>query len=302
MHRATPAYTSFRAYSAGGARAIIDAVDDSKLMQAMSGGFMKAESRKGVESPQNYGFTSVVHDADKDAQGNIIACAEGLISFLGGSRSLPMCGVMDDRRHRLWNLAKGDVAMFRGKDDQQQFHLSGDGGYWSAPDNKTVRMQLVPQKQQQGAQQQAAQRDSSGGSTGGSQGGQQQQKGQQAVYKDGKDNGLYVDVTKDRTTLSGKEAHLKQSDGTTYVHVVGGEVYLGAEKGKASFGKVSTDAGVSVNVYAKVGSMMLADEPASNRRHLVIPAIALLFGMLGGIAGNAITTSLAAPPVPCAVH
>src|SRR3974377_140662 len=108
MHRATPVMTSFRAAVSGGARTVIDQVDDSKLMQEMGGNFMKGETRRKVESPQNYGFTSVVMDADMGQDGSVSGSAEGFISFLGGNRSLPVCGVMDDRRHRLKDLQKGD--------------------------------------------------------------------------------------------------------------------------------------------------------------------------------------------------
>ena len=72
MHRATPLNSSFRAFSGGGTRSAIDTIDDSKLMQEMAGNFMNGESRKGVEAPQNYGFTSVVMPAIKDALGKII--------------------------------------------------------------------------------------------------------------------------------------------------------------------------------------------------------------------------------------
>ena len=65
MHRATPLNTSIRAYTAGGSRSVVDKVDDEKLMQEMGGNFMANETRSEVESPQNYGFTSVVFDAEK---------------------------------------------------------------------------------------------------------------------------------------------------------------------------------------------------------------------------------------------
>ena len=42
MHRATPLNSSFRSYVAGGARSVIDKIDDSKLMQEMAGNFMCA--------------------------------------------------------------------------------------------------------------------------------------------------------------------------------------------------------------------------------------------------------------------
>ena len=37
-------------------------------------------------------------------------------------------------------------------------------------------------------------------------GGQQQKRGQEALYKDGQKSPLFVDVTKDKTRLSGKTA------------------------------------------------------------------------------------------------
>jgi phage gp45-like len=257
MHRATPANSSFRAFVAGGARSIVDKVDDSKLMQEMAGNFMKGETRSAIEAAQNYGFTSVTMDADKDKDGNITGSAETFMSFMGGNRAFPAAGAIDDRRHRLKDLEKGDVAMFRTKDDQQQFHLTGDGGFWSAPEGKTVRMQLVPKKQQQQQQQPAAgTHDAGGGSSGGSSGGggEQQNKptGQQAVRKDGKDSAYFVDVTTDKTTASGKTVHLKLADKNTYVHVIGNEVYLGGEKGKHKFALVVTVDGPSSNVYARL--------------------------------------------------
>src|SRR4029453_1659796 len=108
MHRATPLNSSFRAYSAGGGRATIDTIDDNKFMQESNNtGGMKGEKFPWMESPQNYGFTSVVADADKSSNpGGITGSAEGFLSFMGGNRSFPVMGVMDDRRHRLMNLAK----------------------------------------------------------------------------------------------------------------------------------------------------------------------------------------------------
>src|SRR6516225_7012139 len=110
MHRATPIQASFRGYRSGGARTVIDKADDSKLMQEMGGNFMKGETRQKVESPQNYGFTSVVMDADKGQDGQISGSAEGFISFMGGNRSFPVCTVMDDRRRLLVRAAGQDRA------------------------------------------------------------------------------------------------------------------------------------------------------------------------------------------------
>ena len=272
MHRSTPASTLLRGYTSGGARGVVDQVDDSKFMQEMAGNFMVNETRKGCEAPQNYGFTSVVFDAEKDALGKILAAAEHFTSFIGGSRSFP-ASIMDDRRHRLFKLDKGDCAMFRGRGDFLQLHLTGDGGFWTAAQNKTLRMQLVQKDSQTNSTQQQQGSGSSGTSTGGasvsthdgttggdggSSGGQsqqgQQQRGQQSVYKDGQNSPLFVDITKDATRASGKEVHLMLDDQKVYVHVVGGEVYLGGKKGDGTFQKVLTEGGTpSINVYAKVG-------------------------------------------------
>ena len=143
MHRATPLNSSFRGYVSGGSRGTVDQADDNTLMQEHSGNQMHSETRGAIESPQNYGFTSVVMPADKGPDGKMTASAENQISYSGGNRSFPVAGPMDDRRHRLRGLSAGDSAMHRGKDDDMQIQLSSDGMYHSAP--QQVRMQLVPQ-------------------------------------------------------------------------------------------------------------------------------------------------------------
>jgi hypothetical protein len=277
MHRATPANTSFRAYSSGGARTTIHQADDMKLMQEMGGNMMSGESRKKVESPQNYGFTSVVHSADQGSgsgsgSGGQTKSAEGFMSFIGGNRSFPVCAIMDDRRHRLYGMAQGDTAMFRGAKDQQQFHMTTDGGFWSADESKTVRMQLVPSQQGGqggqggsggggsggGAQTLDASSGGGGGAAGG-QGGQggQQQMGQKPVYKQGQNSAYYMDVTKDKTTASGKEVHLKLDDKQTYVHCKEKNVYLGGESGgsrSTNFKRIVLEDGtICQNVWGKSG-------------------------------------------------
>lgn len=165
MHRATPANSSFRSYVAGGARASIGSASDSSLMQETSANMMANESRKGIESPQNFGFTSVVMDAAKSALGKMGQSAEMMVSFMGGNRSFPVGGNTDDRRHRLNGLDKGDSAMFTTKGRKQQMHFSDDGGFWSAPQDKTVRMALIDEDSEKDGQQQQ------GGGQGGGQGG-----------------------------------------------------------------------------------------------------------------------------------
>jgi phage gp45-like len=267
MHRSTPLNSALRGYTSGGARGVVDKVDDTKLLQEMGGNFMANETRDKVEAPQNYGFTSVVFDAEKDGMGKIKSSAEHFTSFMGGSRSFPVA-IMDDRRHRMYKLQQGDTAMFRGRGDFQQFHMSQDGGFWTAPQDKTVRMQLLQKDSQSNSTMQSgggsgggsggagaqARDGSSGGSSGGSAGGSgQQQKGQESVYKDGQKSPMFVDVTKDASRVGGSNVYLMDGNGTILVHVTGGNVYLGAQSGKASFAKVMTESGPSVNVYAKIG-------------------------------------------------
>lgn len=127
MHRATPANSAIRAYSSGGSRSVVDKVDDSKMMQEMGGNFMKGETRDKVESPQNYGFTSVVRPATKGKDGQITESAEAFISFMGGNRSFPVAGVMDDRRYRPMGLKPGENAQY---DDVGQMTLMRRNGLY----------------------------------------------------------------------------------------------------------------------------------------------------------------------------
>jgi hypothetical protein len=142
MHRATPASSSLRGYSAGGSRATINTMDDNSLMQACHADMQANESRDAIECPQNYGFTSHNFQADKDGQGTTIASAESFVSYQGGNRSFPAMGPVDDRRHRCRGLSEGDSMMNRGNSDDMQVHLASDGMYHSAP--QMVRCQLVP--------------------------------------------------------------------------------------------------------------------------------------------------------------
>ena len=127
VHRATPGNSSFRGYSAGGARSAIDQADDGHQMQEFAGNFMSGEARKAMESIQNFGFTSVVMDAIKDKLGKMMGSAETMINFAGGNRSFPVGGNTDDRRHRLNGLEKGETGMFGTQGMKQQFHMSTDG-------------------------------------------------------------------------------------------------------------------------------------------------------------------------------
>lgn len=201
MHRATPLNSSFRAFSGGGTRSAIDTIDDSKLMQEHAGNFMSGESRKGIEAPQNYGFTSVVMPAIKDQLGKIIDSAEAVISFMGGNRSFPVAGNMDDRRYRLKELMAGDVAMFDHL--QHQLHFNTDGIFITGRTDKKMKFQLAdpPQNnQQQQGKAGAAQTDSSPSSSSSSSGnGSGKNKGQTKRYD--KSTKQYLEMTKDNTNL-----------------------------------------------------------------------------------------------------
>lgn len=126
MHRQTPLTAGFVGYTSGGARALIDEIDDSKMMQQMKGSMM-GEAREKVESPQNYGFTSVVRPATKGKDGKIEECAEGFMSYFGGNRSSNFCAVMDDRRYRPMGLKPGENAQY---DDVGQMTLMRRNGLY----------------------------------------------------------------------------------------------------------------------------------------------------------------------------
>jgi phage gp45-like len=250
MHRATPLNTSFRAYSAGGARGVIGAVDDTKLMQEVTGHFLQGEKRNGIEAPQNYGFISVNMPPDMDGSGNITGSAEHFTSFIGGSRSFPVAGIIDDRRHRLKGLDQGDVAMFRTAQDQLQLHLASSGGYWSSPDSKKLRMQLIPAQQQSGG---AQTRAAGGGSAAGSGGSGAQQKGQAPVYT--QDSQQFFELNSTMTQIVNKAHQFLLQDQSKGIEIANdSNVYLGAKSGAGQFLRVMLEDGsIAENVFGLKG-------------------------------------------------
>jgi len=180
MHRATPVNSNFRAYSAGGARALISAIDDLKGLQEIAGSFMKGESRGKVEHPQQYGFSAVPFDADEEKDGKPGLGPETFINFIGGNRSFPVAGAIDDRRHRMKGLEKGDVALFRGKDEGQQFHMNGIGTFLSSHPGKKLRLQIVAKAQEaaKGGQRAATLAEAASGGDAGQGGSQADKMGQ----------------------------------------------------------------------------------------------------------------------------
>jgi phage gp45-like len=199
MHRATPLHVAARAFTSGGARSVVDKINDGTLMQEMAGNFMKGETRDKIESPQNYGFTSVVMGATKGKDGKISESAEAFISFIGGNRSFPVAGIMDDRRFRLKDLKEGDVAFYDHL--QQQFHFNKDGAFLTGRTDKKLRMQLIdPEQQSSGS---SSSKDVAELAASGSDGQQQSQsknKGQTARYQ--KESKKFVDITSDNVEVS----------------------------------------------------------------------------------------------------
>ena len=194
--------------------------------------------------------------------GKVMGCAETFISFMGGNRSFPVAGNMDDRRHRLNGLESGDIALFRQATDYLQMHFTGDGGFWSAALDKTVRMALInknsgQQQQSIGGTPGAQQMDASGGggsSGAGGQGGQQQQNGQKSVKKDNQQSKMFVHVTKDEAAMSGTNVRQYGADGNGYHEVnQDGNVYTGGLKGKGTYALVVTLKGPTKNVMGKIG-------------------------------------------------
>jgi phage gp45-like len=276
--RSTPHRTVARSYSGGGARSTVDTVDDMHFMQEMAGNMMSGEARKAIEAPQNYGFTSVCAAAAKDALGKIIDGAEVAMHYMGGSRSYPVAGAMDDRRHRLWGLDPGDSALFRLATDHMQFHMHKDGGFWSAPQDKTVRMALINEQsgQQQQVMQQRARRraqeiararlgvsarDGSGGGGGAGQSSDGepedkngQQKGQKSLQSQNVQSKMFMHLTKDEAAHSGTNVRHYLTDGNGYYEVNQDKnVYVGALKSKAQFATVVTVKGPAKNVFGKIG-------------------------------------------------
>jgi phage gp45-like len=219
MHRMTPANSAYRAFTSGGARSVVDKADDTKLMQEMGGNMMASESRSKIESPQNYGFSSVVAKATKGQDGKMQG-AETFVQFMGGNRSFPVAGNMDDRRHRLKELEEGDTAMFGQREWGQQFHVNKKGMFMSGSfaeveqdqggggggggsggsgqqETRKIKLQLVENNQDE---QQSQQQQANGSGGGGSGSGQQQSKakGQKKLYD--KESTRSVEIAKDKIT------------------------------------------------------------------------------------------------------
>jgi phage gp45-like len=212
MHRQSPLTAGYVGYTGGGVRALVDEISDNPMMQEMKGSFMVGETRDKIESPQNYGFTSVCMPATKGKDGKIDECAEAYINFLGGNRSFPVAAVMEDRRYRLKELEKGDVAMF--DHHQHQMHLNKDGIFITGRTDKKMKFQLFdpPQEEQSSSSGKSATTTATDDSSDSSSSGSNRKKGQTKRYdKSGKQ---FIEMTKDKTT----HAHDQAIDYKTGTH------------------------------------------------------------------------------------
>jgi len=232
MHRHTPLTQGYVGYTGSGARALVDKIDDAKEMQEMGGSMMFGESRDKIESPQNYGFTSVVKEATKGKDGQIEECAEAYMSFLGGDRSFPVATVMDDRRYRLKELKPGDVAFY--DHQQHQFHFNEDGAFLTGLTKKKVRFQLAdPDEQQQGSggATPTQRADAVSGASSDSSSGQQKKRGQKARYK--KESKKFVDINTDTIDVAhDKTINIKADQAINFktpTHTFDGDVLIKGE-------------------------------------------------------------------------
>ena len=268
MHRATPLNTSIRSYTAGGSRSVVDKVDDKKLMQEMGGNFMANETRSEVESPQNYGFTCVVFDAEKDKEGKVRPAPRPSSASWAATDRSRSAGPMDDRRHRLYKLEKGDTAMFRGRGDKQQFHMTKDGGFWTraagqdaahaAAASRTARAMrrsgAAAVDQASGGGAQGARCTSGGGGSGiTASKAASRSAARRRCYKDDEKSPAASSMSpRTRRGVAGKTAHMMLDDGNTYVHCHSDKnVYVGGEAGKGAFDFLVTLAGPASTARAR---------------------------------------------------
>jgi hypothetical protein len=128
-------------------------------------------------------------------------------------------------------MQEGDVAMYRTKSDQLQLHLAQDGGYWTGPDSKKLRLQLIQGQQSQQGSQGGSSSGSSGSAAGSSSTGQM---GQQPLYQ--QDSKIYSEISGSMTQQVNKQHQIILQDKQTGIEVNSdNNVYLGAISGQGQF-------------------------------------------------------------------
>jgi hypothetical protein len=289
MHRQTPLTAGFVGYSGGGARALIDSIDDGKLMQQMKGAMM-GESREGVESPQNYGFSSVVRAATKGANGMIQECAEGFMSYFGGNRTSNFCAVMDDRRFRPLHLKEGENSQYDdlgqmtllrrtglyllsldGADDSQKSSSGKDasgGGQQQNVERMVSLRHVNKQKQERPSRGGGGDQSGSGSSGGGGAGtlvAGQYASGSDQQSKDYKHEGESVNhevrVTKGRIEFRSGDAVVGYYDGQSKKWSFTGEMHLGADSASHPAYGVSGGVGMTTVTSGSGAVLVNATKP-----------------------------------------
>lgn len=92
-------------------RGVVSLIDDSLKMQALQIRMVSGEVKDNIERPQNYGFTSHPHPG-----------AEAFTVFVDGNRDHGLTLVVDDRRYRIKNLGRGEVAIYTDEDSEGTGH------------------------------------------------------------------------------------------------------------------------------------------------------------------------------------
>lgn len=138
MKHFTPRNSADR-HDSGLSRAVVETVDDTKLMQEHQHSLFGDEKQDKNEHAHPYGFTSV--PKKPSGTGKMRAAAEAFMSYMGAGRSHGVAVMVGDRRFRLYKLAEGEVGMH---DDQgHQVHFQRDGIWVSAPNSKKVVAQIM---------------------------------------------------------------------------------------------------------------------------------------------------------------
>lgn len=91
-------------------RAVLNLVSDALRLQEVQISLLEGEVRDGVERVQQYGLTAHPHPG-----------AECVAVFIGGNRDHGLVIAIDDRRHRVRELAEGEVCLYTDED--------ADGGH-----------------------------------------------------------------------------------------------------------------------------------------------------------------------------
>jgi phage gp45-like len=172
-------------------RATLRQADDKPLMQELTVDFHFQEWATNVERFQQYGLTTYPHNQTQQqgqssgaggqtGQQSKQPAAEGLVTYVNGSRDHPIVIAIDDRRYRVTALAEGEICLY---DDQgHQVHISRNGVVVSAPNNKTITAQIMK----------SSDPPKKNGGSNGSTGGTSSSSGQSSS-----DFGLVAQITKD---------------------------------------------------------------------------------------------------------